>query len=147
VGTDHIAGRLSALGSPQLTVCRRPVDLACATVPSGLRALSGSPIKGDVKRYFSPLAGRRGCFRASSPSAGLHHAVDGRGPLAFSSRDGVPLRSGFMLMISDDAIRCSKPTSVAIAKLATMVLSETLGLKLSGVVRGGIGLSQRLGAE
>jgi hypothetical protein len=43
------------------------------------------------------------------------------------------------LMISDDAIRGSKPTSVAIAKLATMVLSETLGLELSGVVRGGIG--------
>ena len=96
----------------------------------------GSPIKGDVKRYFSPLAGRRGYFRASSPSAGLHRAVDGRrGPLASSSR----LRSGFMLVISDDAIRGSKPTSVAIVKLATMVLSETLGLELSGVVRGGIG--------
>ena len=70
------------------------------------------------------------------PSAGFTpcSTVDGRGPLASSSR----LRSGFMLMISDDAIRCSKPTSVAIAKLATMVLSETLGLELSGVVRGGI---------
>ena len=31
----------------------------------------GCPIKGDVKRYFSPLAGRSGCFRASSPSAGV----------------------------------------------------------------------------
>lgn len=39
------------------------------------------------------------------------------------------LRRGFMLMIiRDDAIRGSKPTSVAIAKLATMVLSEPLGL-------------------
>jgi hypothetical protein len=72
-------------------------------------------------------------FVHPAPPPGLHPA--GRGPLASTSR----LRSGFMLMISDDAIRGSKPTSVAIVKLATMVLSETLGLELSGVVRGGIG--------
>ena len=85
---------------------------------------------------FLRSQGGADAFVHPAPPPGLHRA--GRGPLASSSSRRVPLRSGFMLMIRDDAIGGSKPTSVAIAKLATMVLSETLGLELSGVVRGGI---------
>ena len=39
----------------------------------------------------------------------------------------------------DGAIRLLKLTSVTVARLATMVLSETRGLSLSWVVREGIG--------
>ena len=42
----------------------------------------------------------------------------------------------------DGAIRLLKLTSVTVAKLATMVLSETRGLELSWVVREGIGFSR-----
>src|SRR5215469_14570008 len=48
---------------------------------------------------------------------------------------------------------CSTPSapgsyaSIALAKMPTMILCETRGLQLFWVVRGGIGLNRRLGAE
>jgi hypothetical protein len=48
----------------------------------------------------------------------------------------------------DGAIRFSETHKLTwVAELPTMVLSETRGLQLSWVMRGGIGLQWRLGAE
>ena len=47
----------------------------------------------------------------------------------------------------DDATRFAKLSKRSGCTVSTMVLSEALGLWLYRVIRGGIGLSQRLGAE
>ena len=55
------------------------------------------------------------------------------------------LRSGFGC---DDATRILKlRQACAVVTMSTMVLSETRGLWLSWVIRGGIGLTRRLGAR
>jgi hypothetical protein len=60
----------------------------------------GSPIKGDVKRHFSPPAGGRGCFGASSPQPQATLCdVDRRRLLAPAARLRIPIPRRFMLVI------------------------------------------------
>src|SRR6266849_3014338 len=106
---------------------------------SNLAGRNASPIKGDVKRHFSPPAGRPrilSCIQPPSPVPVVFSVV---GPLAPAARQRIPIPSGFMLVIVTPPFVFLKRTSVVVARLATMVLSETRGLLLSAVIRGGIG--------
>ena len=104
------------------------------------RAIACS-IKGDVKEHFSPCTGGADIFRDIQPSdhgrrlpgvvpwVVLFHINEFFFSVA-TTRDG----------FGNGASRIGRTVS-------TMVLSEARGLVLFRVVRGGIGFTQRLGAQ
>jgi hypothetical protein len=95
-------------------------------------------LKGNVKRNTSPTTGRGGDFLDFQPCA-----------LGDKFCPGTDLTSslfGMAYMRCDDANRFAKLSKRSGCTVSTMVLSEARGLRLFRVVRGGIGLSQRLGA-
>src|SRR6266851_6497766 len=92
---------------------------------------------------FPRPQGGRGCFRASSPQPCVQRVpvmLIVVGPLAPAARQRIPVPSVFMLVIVTTPFVFLKRTSSVVARLATKVLSETRGLLLSSVIRGGIGL-------
>ncbi len=95
-------------------------------------------IKGNVKRNTSPTTGRRGDFLDFQPLCAGRHVLSGT--------DLTSSLFGMAYMRCDDANRFVKLSKRSGCTVSTMVLSEARGLRLFRVVRGGIGLSQRLGA-
>src|SRR5437660_10402454 len=101
-----------------------------------IRTGAGS-IKGDVKRkYFSLSAGRGSC-PTSSPLYAVPCAVLARSPRHPLSRDPGP-------SAVHSSCRGGAPASQRGGDVPTMVLSETRGLWLCWVVRGGIRWPVRL---
>ena len=111
-------------------------------------SVSMSPIRGDVKKEFSSLLfERRGMVACIQPNLSS-------GEAAGSPR--IPDRAGSWLFVLDgfmtpglfDAFGSGCYASIRVGFSGpTMVLSETRGLQLFWVMRGGIGCIWRLGAE
>jgi hypothetical protein len=108
--------------------------LTTVSVQSSKKPSYGSPIKGDVKTHFC----QETFFRrpqAARILLGIQPPCVGRAVmlivvgLATAARHRIPIPCGFMLVGPRvDAVRFPRLASVAIAELATMVLSETRGL-------------------
>ncbi len=109
------------------------------------------PIKGNVKRHFSPPAGRpRILWCIQPPQQPLCVTVPvmliGRGPLAPAARQRIPIPSGFMLVIVTTPFVFLKRTSTRwLLGRQPWSYRRLVGLLLSSVIRGGIGWSLRLG--
>ena len=95
--------------------------------------------KGECQwKHFSPTTGREKISLTSSPCAlGVAFCV---------GTDLISSPSGLTYLCSDDANRFAKLSKRSGCSMSAMVLCEARGLLLFRVVRGGIGLSQRLGA-